>query len=500
MRHLAKKITASTLGLLMLALFALPSFPVQAAQPPEVEAGAYVLMDANTGQILAEKNEEQMLYPASITKILTLGLILEQAHANPQMLSEMAPVSYRASHDLIYGSTHVALKEGDALSVQDLIYATQIDSANDAANVLAEYSDGSIEGFAVRMNAKISELGLAGSQFINPSGQPEDTHFTTAYDMAQITRWALSVPGFREVFAATEYEIGATASRPTPFLCQNDNPILDTNSGYYYPGVTGSKMGFTNDARYTLVTTARQGDTELLCVVMHCETSEAKYTSTQALLDYGFGGFTPVQYPMESLQTMTVPVFGGGSEQLGEIQVLGGESDMRLLLPNGTDLQEVNTEYIVPESYIIGQGFSPVVRLTVDAQDGSVLLLDVPLSWTGFDELFAENTSVWESAMEDVPPLLWVLLLVMLLLGFLVLGRIIYVRMYRQKRRKHRLAQYQARQPIRIEPRPQVDIRRTPGARQSETARAPQKIKKGNTTPYMYGTEAEKPHRIRRIR
>ncbi len=473
---------------------------VYAEAPPEVEAGAYLLMDANTGQILASKNAHEMAFPASITKVMTLGLILEQAALRPELLSEMATVSYRASHDLIYGSTHVALKEGDTMSVQDLVYATQIDSANDAANVLAEHSDGSLEAFAQRMNAKVAELGLSGSQFVNPSGQPENTHFTTAYDMAQITRWALSVPGFREVFAATEYTIGATASRPTPFLCQNDNPILEPESGSYYPGVTGSKMGFTNDARYTLVTTAKQGDTELICVVMRCETSDAKYTSTQSLLDYGFGAFTPTQYPMQTVQPLSVPVFGGASEQLGEIQVLGSESDVTLLLPTGTDLSDVQAEYIVPESYIIGQGFNPIMRLSLNTGGEGTVLMDVPLSWTGFDELFAENTSVWEEAFNEVPPLLWIVLLSLMLLLVLILGRIFYVRYRRHRRFKRRLANYQARQPIRIEPRPKARENNRQTARQSEMSLAQKTARQARNVPYVYGTEAKSPRRAGKLR
>ncbi len=497
LKRQAQKIMACIVAFFVLPLFVVYPTKVQAATPPEVEAGAYVLMDANTGQILASKNAHTLSYPASITKVLTLGLILEQAAARPELLDEMAPVSYRASHDLIYGATHIALKEGDAMSVRDLVYATQIDSANDAANVLAEYSDGSLEAFAARMNTKASELGLGGSQFVNPSGQPEEQHYTTAYDMAQITRWALSVPGFREVFAATEYLVAPTASRAEPFLCQNDNPILDPNSSYYYPSITGSKMGYTTDARYTLVSTAKQGDTELISVVMGCETSEAKYTSTTSLFDYGFGNFTPVLYPMQDVQPVAVPVFGGGSEQLGEIMVCGSETDMTLLLPNGMNLDNIHTEYIVPDRYVIGQGFNPILRLSMDMGDGSMASLDVPLSWTGFDEMFAENTSVWETAFSEVPSALWAVLLVTALLVALILGRIFYVRYRKQRRRKRRLAEYQSRQPIRIEPRPPIRKSGAQDVRKADVARARQLARQGQ---YIYGTEAKRPRRAGRIR
>ncbi len=492
--------------LFLLSLGLLPAAELQAAQPPpEVEAGAYVLMDASTGQVLAAKNANEMAFPASITKILTTGLILEQAAARPGLLEDQAVTSYRASHELIYGATHVGLQEGDVLRVNDLLYATQIESANDAANVLAEYSDGSLEAFAARMNQKAGELGLGGSNFTNPSGQPDPNHFTSAYDMAAITRWALGVPGFRELFASPDYPLPITASRSYVFTCQNNNPILTPGHGAYYEGVTGSKMGYTDDARYTMVTSAKRGDTELICVVMRCETDGAKYSSTRNLLDYGFENFSPAVYSMKGVQPVAVPVFGGGAEPLGEITVVGGQ-DVTVLLPNGMGLENVVAEYAVPEKYVIGQPFSPVLRLLVNKGAGAEELATVPLSWTGFDEMFAANTPAWERVMKETPPVVLILVAVLLALVAVVVGRIFYVKYKRHRRRQARLEAARARQPISIAPRPEA-LPRPAHLRGVNPGRARQMAmggpvrpagRSGGHTPYVYGSAATQPRRVGR--
>ncbi len=496
---------ASFLLLSLLVFLGLPTLAVQAATPPEVPAEAYVVMDLATGQVLAEKNAHMAEYPASITKILTLGLVLEEMGGQTEKLGEQTQVSYRASHELIYGATHVGLSEGEMVSLSDLLYATQIESANDAANVLAEYSDGTLEGFAGRMNAKAAALGLSGSNFTNPSGQPDANHFTSAYDMAAITRWAMAVPGFRELFSATEYAMAPTNNRAFAFTCKNNNPVLSPGSAYYYPGVTGSKMGYTDDARYTLVTTAKRGDTEVVCVVLKCDTNGAKYESTTALLDYAFGNFTPAVYPAGNIPPVTVPVYGGGQDELGEITVCGG-ADIPFLLPNGVGLESVTAESLVPEKYVIGQPFNPVIQLAINAEGAEPIeLMSAPLSWTGFDELFAANTSAWQRAIGKYPPVVLILVAVLLLLFLTVLGRVLYVRWRRHHRRQLRQAEIRAQQPISIAPRPASHTRGAPvqaPSRPSGVNRAKQfGMRTGRTgQPYIYGTSATQPRRVGRAR
>ena len=170
--------------------------------PPATLGDAYVVMDADTGQVLLAKNADVRHYPASITKIMTMGLALEKAQGN---LDVDLTVSYDAVHSL-YGteSSHIALIEDEQVKLEDILYGVEMASANDGANVLAEYIGGSIQGGVDAMNAQVEELGLTGTHFTSPHGLQDENHYTTAYDMAVITRWALTQPQFTTIFGRTE--------------------------------------------------------------------------------------------------------------------------------------------------------------------------------------------------------------------------------------------------------------------------------------------------------
>ncbi len=443
----------------ILALF--PSAQVKAADaPPEVEAGAYIVIDAVSGQVLIEKNAYQTNFPASITKILTLGLALEQQDRSTDYLNQQVEVSYFATHSLYYNSSHVALTENEVVSFQDLLYATQIRSANDAANVLAEYLGGSVDGFAQQMNQKVAQLGLTGSHFTNPSGLPDDAHYTTAYDMAQITRWALTVPGFRELFGTTQYTMPSTNKQPQERVFNGDNLMLISGSTRYYDGVIGSKQGYTTAARYTLATAAKRGDMELICIVLHCDRNEVKYDSTKALLDYCFDNFSYVNYPSASIPASMVPVYGGGADSIGEIEVKAGQ-DIPLLLHNSVSLEQVTPNLLVPEKYVMGQNFTPQVSFALNQEVPmqSAVLGTAPLAWDGIDAVLAANTNSWQHAVRNYPLPLLIFAATIVAVVLVVAGRVMFVKYRRHRRRAARAAAARARLPIRIAERP-VPVRR----------------------------------------
>lgn len=423
--------------------------------PPEVGAEAYIVMDAATGQVLIEKNSQKQEYPASITKIVTLGLALEAYPDYQQALQNPVEVSYGATHSLFYNSSHVALTENEVVSFGDLLYATQIRSANDAANVLAEYLAGSNEAFADRMNQKVTQLGLQGSHFVNPSGLPNEQHYTTAYDMARLTRWALSVPGFRDLFGATKYVMGPTNKQVAEREFYADNLMLLPESGRYYEGIIGGKQGFTTDAEYTLATCARRGDVELICIVLKCSQNDVKYDSTQALLDYCFNNFQYVDYNGENIAAMSVPVFGGGENKLGEIEVKGSGM-IPVLLHNKLTAENITAISNVPERYVIGQNFYPTVqlRLTEDSAMQYSELTSSSLAWDGLDAVLANNTNSWNSVAHKYPTQLIFAITSFTALFLLVAARVLFVRYRRYKRRMLRLAAARSQMPIAIGSRP----------------------------------------------
>ncbi len=290
-------------------LFAAPGLApaaraVEAAPPPALSA-AYLVMDADTGQVLIEQNADERRSPASITKIMTMGLAMEKAQG---ALDTQLTVSYDDVHQLEAGSSHIALIEGEQVRLEDVLYGTEIASANDGANVLAEYVGGSIQAGVDAMNQKAGELGLESTHFTNPHGLYDENHYTTARDMAQITRWALGQPGFAEVFCRTEtWTMAPTNLQPEErFFSIND--WMRLSGKYYRSYAKGSKQGFHDQAQYTFVCYAEQSGMRLICVILGAPQRYDKFTDACALLDYCFASFTRVDVADE--KGFTVPVAG----------------------------------------------------------------------------------------------------------------------------------------------------------------------------------------------
>lgn len=364
-----------------------PAEAALSAAPPEVGAAAYAVMDAATGQLLVEKNGAQLFCPASITKILTGALVLELMQQQNVGMEQPVEVTREAVEALGAAASRVGLVAGEILPMGDLLYATQIRSANDAANALAIYWGGSIEGFAALMNAKAVELGLSASHFANPSGLPNDTHVVTAQDMAAITRWALEVQGFRALFGATEYSMAPTARHPGGWQLTADNQMFRPENPHWLPGITGAKTGNTTAAGYTMVTTAARGDAELICVVLYCTSNEMKYDSTRALMDYCFGNFSRFHYADQLLEELAVPVCDEEG-QLGELYVTS-QGSFSFLLHHSVDAGQVQVEYAVPEQYRLGAPFEAEARLFLNASTPAQCgeLLRVPLALEGLDKI-----------------------------------------------------------------------------------------------------------------
>ncbi|MDL2293544.1 D-alanyl-D-alanine carboxypeptidase [Ruminococcaceae bacterium OttesenSCG-928-D13] len=469
------RVAGLVLAALLLCAFLLPVQVSAAEAPPEVSAEAYIVMDAATGQVLVAKNADAAKFPASITKIMTSALVLEYIDM-ATAAGEQATTSPAAVEALIHRATQISLAPGEACSVRDLLYATQIESANDAANVLAEHLSGSMDGFVQLMNEKARQLGLTGSHFVNPSGQPDEQHYVTAYDMAAITRWALTVEGFRELWGAGVYEAAPTNMRPAGRSFHTSNLIMVPQSGYYCEGATGSKSGYTDAAMYTLVTTAERGGTELICVSLANPYNGDKYTSTNALLDYCFGNFKRVTYPVAEMDEVQVPVYGGGAESIGEIDVYGS-GEVEFLLHRSLGLGSVEVSYEVPESYVIGDEFAPAAALYLkdSPQQAGGLIATLPLQCRGLDQILAENTTAGMALArmaEEKPGRLWIGAVVILLLVAALIGRIAFVRHRREKRRRQRLAAAKAQLPVRIAPRPEPPQRRTVSRSTITTSRA----------------------------
>ena len=246
---------------------------------PAVEAGSAILMEKETGTVLYEENAHDKLEPASVTKVMTLLLVMEAIDDGRLKMEDMVTVSTRASS---MGGSQVYLKEGEQMTVHDMLKAVAVVSGNDAAVALAEHIAGSEESFVERMNRRAAELGMADTTFINCTGLPAQGHVTSAYDIAVMSRELLAHPGIREFTT-----IWMDSVRDGQFQLANTNKLIR-----FYEGATGLKTGFTDSALYCLSATAERDGMELIAVVMKSPTSEKRFESAKALLNFGFANYT----------------------------------------------------------------------------------------------------------------------------------------------------------------------------------------------------------------
>lgn len=396
-----KKLTAALcVVLLMICVFV----PGAAAAGPALGATrAYCIIDADTGLVLAQQNMNEELHPASITKVMTLGLACQKAQGN------WDGVKLTVSHEDVYSlagtdSSHIALREGEEVPLQDALYGTMIASANDGANLLAEYfGGGTIEGGVAAMNAQVQALGLEHTHFANPHGISGDDHYTSCYDMAQILRWALTQPGFETIFTRLEmYTMAPTNVQPvTRYFSQQDKMRL-SYSRYYIPAIRGSKIGYTNIARYSYVCLAEQNGVRLICVTMQSEMKTDKYNDVRTLLDYAFARYTGyTDLPSQGL-TGEVEVVGGGGT-LGKVTVT--DPGVRLLLADGVTAGDVSASLELPERYVLGTSPEVYAVYTVNGGDKQESTsVRVPAVLTGLDALLEANAGRELDTASDVKP------------------------------------------------------------------------------------------------
>ena len=317
-----KRICALLLTAALLATPAAAEGVREGSQPPlDLSAASAVLMEKETGTLLYEKESHQTLEPASVTKVMTLLLIFEALDSGRIAKEDVVTVSSYAAG---MGGSQVYLKEGEQMTVGELIKCITVVSGNDAAVAMAEYLAGSEAAFVAQMNQRAQELGMADTTFLNCTGLPAQGHVTSAYDIALMSReLVLHHPGIREYST-----IWMDSIRNGAFGLTNTNRLVR-----FYPGATGLKTGSTDSALYCMSATARDG-MELIAVVMKSPTSVNRFEDAKALLDYGFAAYSLVNvYPESPLAP--IPVLLG---EQGQIQPQL-ERECRLLVRKGQEGQ-----------------------------------------------------------------------------------------------------------------------------------------------------------------
>ena len=343
---------------LLLALLLCFPLPVWAAELP-VQAKATLLMEKETGQVLFAQNEREKLEPASVTKVMTLLLVMEAIARGELHYEDVVTVSANAAS---MGGSQVYLSEGEQITVEELLKAVCVSSGNDAAVALAEQVSGVTELFVQQMNNRALELGMTDTHFANPTGLPAEGHVTSARDIALMSRELIGKHTDIRRFTT----IWMDTIRGGEFGLSNTNKLIR-----FYDGATGLKTGSTDAAGYCISATAERNGMELIAVVLGGETSQQRFEDAKTLLNYGFSAYaladvTPAEAPL-------VPI------RLGRSPTVAAELPQSKLLVSKGQAGSLTQAVTLREdlSAPIAKG-SPVGTLTV--KSGDTVLAELPLT------------------------------------------------------------------------------------------------------------------------
>lgn len=306
---------------------------------PAITAQSAIVMEAQTGTILYAKNIHERLFPASTTKIMTCLLAVENAS-----LDDKIKFSNDAVFSLPPGSSNIGMDVGQSISLEQALYGILVGSANEVANAVGEHVSGSIPAFVDLMNRRAKELGCTDTHFMNTNGLQDSNHYTSAYDLALISKAFFSNELLCRVGCTPRYHFTATADQPDDFFINNKHKLI--NGEIPYEGIIGGKTGYTDLARETLVTCAEKDGMRLICVVF-MEESPAQFTDTVTLFDYGFNNFRSLAVADSESRYMPDDslFFESENDVFGKSgTILKLSEDSRIILPKTSVIDESQYE------------------------------------------------------------------------------------------------------------------------------------------------------------
>lgn len=276
-----KKILTIIIILLLILLYPITVFAND--DNPSISSNSAILIDNNTNKILYSKNENKKMYPASTTKILTAILTLENANLN-----DVVTASYDSVMSIPDGYSTASIEIGEQLTVEQLLQLLLVHSANDAANILAEYIGGSIDSFVSMMNTKANELNMQNTHFTNTYGKHDENHYTTANDLSILMKYCMKNETFRKIAGSASCAIPSTNKHQNRTYTST-NELLIPNNKNYYKYLTSGKTGYTSQAGECLVSSAYKDNLELICVVLG---SSDRFGDTKSLYEYGYSNYS----------------------------------------------------------------------------------------------------------------------------------------------------------------------------------------------------------------
>lgn len=342
--------------------------PVQAEAENSVviSAKSGILMDSTTGKVLFEKNANEKIPLASVTKIMTMLLVIESIEKGAISMDDIVTTSQNASS---MGGSQIWLKEGEQMTVHDLLKATAVASANDAAMALAEHVSGSEESFVMKMNERATELNMKNTIFLNPTGLDANGHVSSAYDIALMSRELLK---HEKIFEFTSTWMSSLRDGKTELV--NTNKLVR-----FYKGATGLKTGTTGGAGSCVSATASRENMHLISVVMGCTTSKERFDDARRLLDYGFSHFVMYEIKMSSDKLVPIKVEGGVANKV-DVQTNPENAAQSIIIPAGKE------KSVTENIDMVSQIKAPVAKgqklgsVTINIDDNMIAEFDITAS------------------------------------------------------------------------------------------------------------------------
>ncbi len=433
-----RQISCLIIALLLFSLLFAPQSMVYAdtsyPAPPQIAGESAILMEAETGAVLYEHNSNEKLYPASITKIMTGLLAIENLSMEDtvQYSSNMLSV-------LPFDAAKLGVVNGEIMSIKNCMYALLLRSCNDVAVGLAYKISGSEEDFVKLMNERAKKAGAINSNFMNSTGLQDTNHYTTAYDMALITKAAISNPVFCEISGTSGYTLGATNVSKEQNIVNRHRLLVSTDSKYYSAAIAG-KTGYTDEAGRTLVTVAKKNGITLICVILKSD-DEHVYDDTRNLFEYGFNNFSKVNISDNETR------FSQNSKDffvhMSDIFVTTGvmlsiKTDDYVILPKDYSFDMLDYELDYEEDTSSGK----VAKITYSCQgkkmgDGTLLITKAAENDVAIAPLLNDTQADKNKETNAIPINIWFLVGAIVIAVLLVLY-IVYLIKTREKRKRNR--------------------------------------------------------------
>ena len=318
-----KKLYSIILAMIFMITTSSLSFADKENSDINLSSKSAILMDVSSGKILYEKNSHEKLPPASETKVMTMLLICEALESGKIKIDDEVQVSEIASS---MGGSQIFLESGEIQKVDTLLKGIAVASANDACVAMAEHIGGSVESFVDMMNAKAKELKMNDTHFVNTNGLPVDNHYTSAHDIALMSRELLKYDQIISKYLTTWMDSVVVGKKQATIGIANTNKLIK-----HYNGATGVKTGFTQEAKYCLSASAKRGDTHLVAATLGAETSPQRFSDASTLLNYGFANYESVKLCSRDDKIATLTMEKAEDEKIS----LVAKEDLSVLIKKG---------------------------------------------------------------------------------------------------------------------------------------------------------------------